>query len=128
MRRRNSLKNDSSFCRIHICVNPVGPGCQTFAKSNHPIHVLDNLVLIFNIVPSAIFQKIKPSHNKPTFCRMMLFSYKYRAHTYGCLGPLRYHQSQVLKTRTSISFHRAPFFRESSFRTRPTCSSSMSTK
>lgn len=49
--------------------------------------------------------------------------------TYGCLIPLRYHQSQVLKIKTSTSFHCSPFLRESSFRTRPMYSaSSMSTK
>lgn len=48
--------------------------------------------------------------------------------SYGCFGPLRYHQCQVLKTKRSMFFHISAFLSESSFKTRPIFSSSMSTK
>ena len=117
------MEENPSFCRINVCIHPLTPSCECLLKSKHPIHIFDNLASNFNEIPSAksVYSVLLPSY-------LLYKKVHTNIDTYGCEGPLRFHQCQVLKMRVSIPFHNLPPSIDSSFKTLPICSLTVSTR
>lgn len=125
MRWRNPLKEYLRLGRIDIQVYPISPSRQRLLEGHHSIHILECPVSCSNIIPSA---KGGDNYCSALYTCEIGIKLLVWLRTNGCVGPLRFHQCQVLKMRASLFFQSWPPLMESSFKTLPIFSRTTSTK